>query len=375
MAIFLLAIGFRIVSAVLAFLVNVAFPLYQAEQFTIFRRTHVFWDTFARYDSGWYFGIASRGYSYAPGGRSNLAFFPVYPLLMRYVGRLLGGRQEHYYLAGVLISWVAFAVAMVLLYRLARLDLDRRAALRAPLYAAIFPFAFFFGLVYSESLFLMLTLAAFYGLRRSRWLAGGLAGALAAATRVNGILALPALAWAAWTQAGRNLPALARATVALALVAGGLAAYSAYVYSITGSPLEWASIITRWGYYPGGAPWTSLVRLLANVAADPYGSLAGNRDAFYEFVQAIGPLMLIAALPFIWMRLGTPYGLFIVANLWLPFSSGAFEGLGRYSAVLFPFSIWLATFESRVVQAGVTVTFALLYSFCLALFTNIHPIY
>ena len=123
--VFIAALAFRVFSALVAFLANVAFPPYQDQGFSVFRQDHLFWDAFARYDSGWYHGIASQGYIYGAGGRNNLAFFPVYPLLMRAGGTLLGGRQEDYYFAGIVISWLAFAGAMTMLYRLALLDLPR----------------------------------------------------------------------------------------------------------------------------------------------------------------------------------------------------------------------------------------------------------
>ena len=117
------AILFRLFSAVVAFLANVTIPQYQDQGFSVFRTDHLFWDAFARYDAGWYHGIASQGYVFGAGGRNNLAFFPVYPLLMRAGGSLLGGRQQDFYFAGIVISWLAFACAMVLLYRLALADL------------------------------------------------------------------------------------------------------------------------------------------------------------------------------------------------------------------------------------------------------------
>src|ERR1700675_5067323 len=92
------ALAFRVVSAVIAFLANVVFPLNQREAFTIFGRTSPFWDPFTRWDSGWFFGIARNGYQYVEGGRNNLAYFPVYPLLMRYVGRLFGRTSADIYL-------------------------------------------------------------------------------------------------------------------------------------------------------------------------------------------------------------------------------------------------------------------------------------
>jgi hypothetical protein len=62
-------------------------------------------------------------------------------------------------------------------------------------------------------------------------------------------------------------------------------------------------------------------------------------------------------------------------NLWLPLSSGSYEGIGRYCSVLFPFFIWLAGFRSSAVYTWTLVAFAALYTLCLSLFTNIHPLF
>src|SRR6266851_5315364 len=179
------ALAFRLVSAVLAFLVNITFPLHQREQFTVFGSTSPFWDTFARYDTGHFEGIAWSGYAPLAGGRSNIAYFPVYPLLMRYVGRLFGRHHAAYFISGVAVAWACFILAMIALYCLARLDLSRRQAERAVLLTTIFPFAFFFGVAYSESTFLLFAVLAFYFFRTRRWVIAGLCGAVATAARVN----------------------------------------------------------------------------------------------------------------------------------------------------------------------------------------------
>ena len=264
------AIAVRVFTAVMAFIVNVVFPLAQRQQFTVMDRTHLLWDTFARYDSGWYFGIARHGYEFVEGGRSNLAFFPVYPLLMRYVGLALGGGRENLYLAGVIISWVAYVLAMVMLYRLGRTYLPRAAAERAVIFASVFPFAFFYGVVYSEALFLLFTVTAFYGFRTKRWWLGAAAGALAGATRVNGIMALPALALLAWQTTRNDPPARKRALAAVALVPAGLMLYSVYVDTLSGSYFEWTYSIQRWTYSIAGSPIKGFVFMLAELASRPY---------------------------------------------------------------------------------------------------------
>ena len=95
----------------------------------------------------------------------------------------------------------------------------------------------------------------------------------------------------------------------------------------------------------------------------------------YDTLNGIAALACLGVIPFVWRRFGAGYGLFMLANLWLPLSSGQFEGLGRYCTVLFPVFIWLATLRSRLVFDGVIVVFATLYTLCLALFTNVHPLF
>ena len=368
------ALAFRVMSAVVAFLANVAFPLNQREAFTMFGRASPFWDPFTRWDSGWLFGIARNGYAYVKDGRNNLAYFPVYPMLMRHVGRLFGRTAGDIYLGGIVVSWTAFVLAMIALYYLARLDVPARRAKRAVLLTAIFPFAFFFGVVYTESLFLLSTVAAFYAFRTRRWVWGGLAGAVATATRVNGILMLPALAWIAWRGAADRRDRL-MAIAGLLLVASGVGLYSLYVYSLSGNPLEWAASIERWGYYPGGTPWVAPFRLVRMLVLHPYAFLAGERMAPYDSLNGVAALAFAASVPFVWRRFGAAYGLFMAANLWLPLSSGQYEGLGRYCSVMFPCFIWLGSLRERALATWLVVIFAMLYTLCLALFITLRPLF
>jgi hypothetical protein len=376
------AVALRLASAVLALLVNVSIPPAQPPQTTMFAAASPFWDPFTRYDSGWYFQIAHHGYGFVEGGPSvgvgkagKIAFFPLYPLLMRYAGRLFGSTAGDVYLGGIAVSWTAFVLAMLLLYAVASLDIPPERAERAVLLTAIFPFSFFFGMVYTESLFLLLTLATFYAFRKGWWIAGGVAGALTTATRVNGILMLPALAWIAWKHVGPSPRERASAVLGLLLVATGVAAYSVFVYQLSGHPFEWAASIRRWGYQPGGAPWMAPVHLVQKLATHPYVYLSTDPVAPYDVLYGMAGVLFALAIPMVWLRLGAAYGLFMALNLWLPLSSGVFEGVGRYCAILFPCFIWLATIEWAAVSTALVVGFALVYTLALALFTTVRPLF
>jgi hypothetical protein len=370
------AIGFRLLSALLAFLVNVTFPLAAPRQLQVFADgPSPFWDTFARYDTGYFEQIAWDGYTPVPGGRSNIAYFPVYPMLTRFVGRMFGRHHAVYYLAAIGVAWTCFVLATAALYLLARLDLPPPLAERAVVLTAVFPFAFFFGVAYSESTFLLFTVLAFYLMRTRRWIAAGLCGALATATRVPGILMLPALAWVGW-RAGEPTPRDRMwAAGAVLIAASGFGAYCLYIYMLTGNPLEWAASLERWGYHPGGAPWTPVVSLVRQLATHPYRYLAGDRMAPYDVLYGVTGLAGAVSVPFVWRRLGAGYGLYMLLNLLLPLSSGVFEGVGRYCSVLFPWFIWLAAIRSRTVATALLVGFALFYTLGLALFTTIHPLF
>jgi hypothetical protein len=372
----LLVVALRVATALVAFLANVAFPLDRPEQFTVLGATHYFLDPFARYDAGWYFGIASRGYQWVEGGRNNLAFFPAYPWLMGVVGRFFGGTSADLYFGGIVVSWVASVVAAGFVYATARLDLSAERAWDAALLTFVFPFAFFFGVVYSEGLFLCGLAAAIFGLRTRRWWLGAAAGALVTATRVNGIMALPAFLWLAWHAAGPDPRARSRALLAGVATSAGFLAYCGFNWALTGDPFEWYHAITRWGYHPGTTVTTNpLSAFVSNLASRPYDYMVNEHAAPYDVLNGLFPMLMAVTLPLLWWRLGAGYGLLIAANLALPLSSGQFEGLGRYCAVLFPFQIWLASVVPDRGRPLIFAGYGVLYAVALIMFTTLHSLF
>ena len=372
---FILALSFRLVAAGAGFIANVTIPDYQDQGFTVMERPNPFWDRFARWDSGWYHGIASTGYHYVEGGRNNLAFFPAYPQLMGVIGRALGGAREDFYFAGILISWLSFAIAMPLLFRLARLDLEPAAALRATIYTAVFPSAYFFGAVYSEALFLLALVSAALAFRTRHWIPGALAAMVMTATRVNGVMFIPALALIGWDAAGDSPRDKRRAMVAAACGVAGIAGYSAYVYSLSGDPFEWYHSITRWGYEPGGHPLAGLATIAQELLTRPYEFIVSEPLAPYDTLNALIAAVALGAVPFIWLRFGRGYAAVVMLGLLLPLSSGQFEGLGRYCSVLFPLPVLFGSLKGEARHFALLTSFVMFYTLGLVLFGNVHPLF
>jgi len=141
----------------------------------------------ARWDSVWYLAIAGQGYGHSA---QRTAFYPLYPLLMRIFGTLF--RSD--LIGGVVVSLACFGIGLVLLHRLVTLELGEGNANVCVMLIAFSPMAFFFSAVYTESLFLALSVGCIYLARRGRWWAAGLLGGLAAASRNTGVLlAVPLL--------------------------------------------------------------------------------------------------------------------------------------------------------------------------------------
>lgn len=348
----------------------------------------------ARWDTAWYFGIATDGYRVLSNNsrdQQNIVFFPAYPMLMRVTARLLGGEANAFILGGTLVSFVAFFWALTYLFRTARdmLGDDERA--RYALWAiAAYPFSWFYGAVYTESLFLLGAVGAFYHFRRSELVRAGLWGLLVGLTRPNGCflsipLGLMAISpWLPpWLLGGsasdpehgasrRTFPALVRHLASAAMPGIGVLLYSAYIWHLTGNPLRWAE---------GHAAWGREYRGLAVLVTDRYAWLT-NEGLYAYSSQVPGDLMnvlgalfvLVAAWP-VARRLGLVYAVFILINILPPMAAGGLLSVGRFSSVLFPAFIWFAAVVPERHRSGWLASFMAVQAFGAALFYTWHELY
>lgn len=347
----------------------------------------------ARFDAGWYSDIAYSGYYWDRqfSKQRNIAFFPAMPLLTRPVAVALGMRVPNVprdrrvlraLWAGVIVSLAAFAAALVYLSRLAERLGGRRAARAAPLLLAAYPFAIFFNVPYSESLFLLGCVAGFYHFHREQWVRAALFGALAGFSRPNGcLLAIPLALLAidhvaAKTGTGRLQPSAAwlRPLGPRILVASvpGLAmlAFTAYLYTLTRVPFAWARMHEAWGRRWGTDPLVNAWGWLTDQG------LTGALERIpYDTMNTAGALFAAALVVPVFRLLGPAYGLFVVLNLVPPILAGGALSLGRITSTLFPIFLALAMLLPRRSIGGWTVAFALLQGFAATLFFTWHELF
>jgi hypothetical protein len=321
----------------------------------------------ARWDSAWYLAIAQGGYDHSP---ERTTFFPLYPLLVRGVGEVV--RSE--LVAGVLISLACFAVGLVLLYRLTALELGDERARVCVMLLAFCPMAYYFSAVYTESLFLALSVGCIYQARLGRWAWAGVLGALAAASRNTGVvLVIPiALLFLYGPRADRP-PALSPPAGVLArlrprypvrrelawilIVPVGLAAYILFLALTTGDGLTPFSAEQYWYHHFAGplggvwdgavAAWDGLRQLLHGPPPPVYFTAAGGNPLTVagQNLMLFGFLVLgFVAFVGVVRRLPFAYAAYTFASiapaLSYPITPQPLDSLPRYEVVLFPLFMW-----------------------------------
>lgn len=307
----------------------------------------------ARWDGAAYLDIAQHGYD-TPGGASNEAYSPLYPLLMHLGGTALGGSTDAYLVAGILISNVALLLALRLLILLATHRIGGDGARRAGLYVLVFPTTVFLSAVYAEGLFLALGIGSAREAERANWWRAGLFAALASLARPFGVLAVLPLAFAL-IRACRRVSPITLVSAALAPLA--LLSWAGYLYRLSGDPLRVMNVYSSWGSEPR-SPFHAFTDLL-----DPtiYG--------FPWFVLGLIVLFtgLVAAS---WRIAGAGQAVFATASLVVFASSGSLTSSMRYELALYPAFIVLGALTKRrrgfvlwtTASAGVALVFTALFS-------------
>ncbi len=240
---------------------------------------------FFRFDATWYESLWRSGYA-GPLAAYHAAFYPVYPALVRVIGSLGIGAI----VASLLISNVAFLVALFLLYRIASRHLEPRVATLSLWILALWPWAIFYSYPMGESVELLLIAGAFLLMERGAWVWSGVVAAIAGASRPTGILT--SLAYAgefisrARTEGGRR--GLVRVVIGGLLSPLGLIAFGLILLSQVGDPFAFLHAQRFWqAPHPRNPlfPLTSTARLL--IRHDVFDTEAPAFPVILAFLAAL----------------------------------------------------------------------------------------
>jgi hypothetical protein len=313
-------------------------------------------DAFGWWDGWWYVGIARRGYwFFQPDKQSPVAFFPAYPMAMRYLGQAIGGPL----VAGFAITVASGLGVAVLFHRWCVAKLGAAKARLAVALLLLYPFAFYLmGAVYADALFIVAALAAFLALEHDRPVLAGLAGMVATAARPVGMAVILGL-WILYLErqgvfgppGARRRPRLADAGLLLAPV--GMAAFCLFLWSRFGEPFAFFDVAGApgWDQPPGFHTWFKVhwVKAMWNGpwTDGHFGHLA---------INAVATVVTAAFIPAVFRRLGWGYGVYVtIAVLATAAATKDFVGMGRYTLAAFPCFAIAADVLSRRPRLAYTV--------------------
>ncbi|GAC1398920.1 MAG: membrane protein [Chloroflexota bacterium] len=307
------------------------------------------WD---RWDTGWYTGIAIKGYHDV----YTTAFFPLYPLLIRPLTFIFGA--DHKVAIALTVANLAALAALIAIGSLANAVYGPGMASFAIRAAAAFPLAFFTVGGYSDGVFLAFAAFSLLFARRGVWAPAALCAFLATFTRLFGLVLILPLAWEYIRQhreSGRPLRDLLQpyrlpeflmvvGAVPLALVIWGT-----YLWVRFGDAFSYFHVQRKyWDHYPV-PPWQWFQMAHDTLARTPSGTYLQARVLF-----DLLPVLLVMVLTIVTIRrMPLSFTLFLLGTLLIcvtssvPLNFDPFTGQGRYMLGAIPIFLILGKWMSR----------------------------
>jgi Gpi18-like mannosyltransferase len=322
---------------------------------------------FSQWDSPHYLFIAKNWYVNSGDPANFIVFFPLYPVLIR----LITVDYAYINLSALLISNVSTFVTTFYLFKLAKVDFDDGVAKKAVLFLSIFPTAFFFSAIYTESLFFALVISSFYYARVGKWSLAGFLSFFAALTRLAGLLLLPALIVEYLHQRGWNLRKVRIEVSWVLLSLAGFLVYLLINIQVTGNLFTFVTI-ERVHWYQTIDPLLGLNRawLWATTKPYPVNITVGIAEILFA---ALGLATIIVCA---YKRFRASYSVYMTLTWMLAVGTGWWISVPRYIMAMFPMFILFGLASRRKsVMLAIAVPSLALLCFFTYLFAQGGPIY
>ncbi|MDP2945974.1 MAG: hypothetical protein Q8N61_00780 [bacterium] len=334
----------------------VAFPFYP--------RAHYLNWVWANFDGLHYLEIALRGYH-----GFDFAYFPLLSWLISLAQRIFLTAPLP---TAVLICNLAFLASLFVIFKIILLDYSTKIAWRTIFFIVIFPTSFYYGAIYTESVYLLLATLSFYFARKSKWLFCGILGYFAGLTRLVGVALLPALLaeWLIQNKFSFSWPKFLKTKAYfLFLVPLGIITYAVFLQLRYGDALLFQKSMSVWEQSKFVFPLQVFWRYLKIIFLFPDKTNLVYWVAILEMVSAF----FYFALGFYALkRIRISYGIFMLLSLIIPIFTGTLQSMPRYILHLFPafLAIALLTEKSKSIFCLTIVIFLVLGFILTALFTR-----
>jgi Gpi18-like mannosyltransferase len=282
-----------------------------------------------------------------------VVFFPLYPLLVHLTGYLTAGNLI---LAGWIVSSVFLALAVAMLTRLTQEFHPEIDPARPALFLLVFPTAFYLNAVYTESLFLFLSLAVVYFALKRNFVLAGACTALASATRVAGVFLFVVL------------------LVEFIQAYGWRALFTIRVWPLLLAPLGIvAFFLHHWIVFGDFFLYLEVQKTFGrDFQADlkEYLVVRNNPDLVHTLLDLTFTLLAIILAFVALKRLRLSYSLYMLVTLAVALSTGTALGIARYAMVMFPIYLIAAGIRSPVGRSAWVFTSSLLLALNITRFVH-----
>lgn len=293
------------------------------------------------WDGGHYLQIAENGYSQ----KFQYAFFPLFPLAVNMVNNITG----NYPAAAVLVGILSTFLGLHLLYKLTAVIFEKKIAEKAILALLFFPTSLFFIMAYSEGLFFLLAVAAFYSLHKRKLFWATVFASLSSATRLVGLAVAAGILIEIWTTQGIN-----RKNWYVLLAFLGFLIYCIFLYNRTGDPFYFITAQSHWQRAlaaPGAGFWEALKGIPGKGLIDLGFAVFGVGFAVRAF--RFLPLSL---------------SIFSLLSVGIPLFTPTLSSMPRFLLPVFPIFILIALIKNRYVSLTYQVFSLMLLGVFTALF-------
>lgn len=315
---------------------------------------HPFFWGWSNFDGEHYLSIAQNGYK-----SLQQAFFPGYPLLIRFISGLFGNNLISLNWAGIIVSNTLFFLSLFIFYKIVRLDFKTQVARYSLIALLVFPTSFYFAAVYTESLFLFTSLLTYYFFRKEKYFASGAVGIIMTATRVYGVFVLAMILIELLQEKFSLKNFLRKKMYWLGLSVLGIGSYMYYCARFFGDPLAFYSLQTI-----VGEQHQKGIVLLPQVFYRYLKMFVFSKEPLY-FLQTMlleffsGVLFTILPIWAFIKKIKLSYIVYILLGFLAPSIQGSFSSVPRYLLVVFPAFIVLGIILSKLPKLPRLVYFIL----------------
>jgi len=305
---------------------------------------------FAKWDGPHYMYLAQNGYTNQGDPANFIVFFPLYPFLVR----LITFDFAYINLSGLVISNISSLIAVIYLFKLAKLDYSDSIAKKTILFLSVFPTAYFLSAVFTEGLFLATVIASLYYARKAKWAYAGILSLLASLTRIAGLLLLPVLIVEYLDQKEWKIKATDPKITWTILPALGFLTYLLINYQVTGNFFTFIEI-ERTHWFETLNP---IEGLLGTIGWTTNGAYPDNIMIGYAqlIFAALGLTMVIAGFIAAYKhKLRPSYALYMLLIWMLAVSTSFWISIPRYVLSMFPMFMLFALI-SRKKTSPITIT-------------------